>query len=449
MRKYPFYIILAILASFIFPSIAQASATWNVPITTYDQDWNQIGSFTVWQANAQAGFSLAVADLGTDGVPELILGQGLGNEPSVLVYSQSGSKIGSLLAYDQSMKAGLNLAVCDLDHDGANEIITAPQRGGGPHVKIFDRLGNPLAGGDLFVYNPGFEGGVNLACGDLNEDGIDELVTLPAAGGGPHVKIWRWSGNHLELSKEFFAYAADDQRGLVGTIHDGVLHLSTQHASATSVKSFIVHSDPKLISEKILDLPEKGVASIFIHDEALNFSTTSNQAVYNLKFDTIQKIETDFSGLNIVSADLNQNGQEEIISVPARPSFGDYPESKSIVIDLSEQRLYAFQNGILDNTFLISSGKFPWHTPVGNHSVLAKIPYVDYTWNYGANDPRNYSLGFVPYNLRIYPHIYIHYAYWHNNFGHPMSHGCVNVNLENMKWIYDWAEENIPVEVRE
>jgi lipoprotein-anchoring transpeptidase ErfK/SrfK len=74
---------------------------------------------------------------------------------------------------------------------------------------------------------------------------------------------------------------------------------------------------------------------------------------------------------------------------------------------------------------------------------------VNYTWNYGPDDPRNYDLGPVKYNLRIYPHIYIHYAYWHNNFGRPMSHGCVNVNWDNMKWLYDWAEEGIPVTVRE
>lgn len=440
---------LALIAGFLFAKPIHAAAVWDIPVVIYDANWQEISRFNIWQANAQTGLSLAVADLGTDGIPEFIFGQGLGNEPRVLVYSRFGDKIGDFLAYDAAMTAGLNVAVCDLDNNGTNEIITAPQRGGGPHVKIFDRLGQPIGGGDLFAYNPGFLGGVNLACGDLDSDGIAELVTLPGPGGGPHLKVWKWSNDHLELYEEFFTHDAGDWRGLVGVIKNEILHLATQHASRASVKSFILRGDQKLVSEKIIDLEETGVASIFVHNHALHFSTTADQSVYNLKSDSIKKIDSNFSSHNVFSFDLDQDGQEELISVPARPAFGIVPEGKSIVIDLSQQRLYAYENGLLENTFLISSGKFPWRTPVGNHSVLAKIHYVDYTWSYGVNDPRNYALGFVPYNLRIYPHIYIHYAYWHNNFGYPMSHGCVNVNLENSKWIYDWAQEGIPVVVQE
>ncbi|MFA6160630.1 MAG: L,D-transpeptidase [Patescibacteria group bacterium] len=120
---------------------------------------------------------------------------------------------------------------------------------------------------------------------------------------------------------------------------------------------------------------------------------------------------------------------------------------KSIKISLKEQRLYAFENGKLINTFLISSGVRAFSTPIGEFSVMEKVPVVDYVWSYGAGNPNNYDLGNVPYNLRIMPHKYIHYAYWHNNFGHVMSHGCVNVNLANIKWIYRWADQGIPVKI--
>ena len=117
------------------------------------------------------------------------------------------------------------------------------------------------------------------------------------------------------------------------------------------------------------------------------------------------------------------------------------------MVDLSEQRLYAYNDGVLENSFLISSG-INNLTPLGKHAILAKIYEVDYRWSYGVNDPRNYDLGVVPYNLRFFPHIYLHYAYWHNNFGHVMSHGCVNVSLTNMKWLYNWAEKGDEVNVR-
>jgi lipoprotein-anchoring transpeptidase ErfK/SrfK len=83
---------------------------------------------------------------------------------------------------------------------------------------------------------------------------------------------------------------------------------------------------------------------------------------------------------------------------------------------------------------------------LGEHPILAKVPLVHYAGGTGADA---YDLGWVPYNLRFYTHIYIHYAPWHNNFGHVMSHGCVNVSLDNMKWIYDWSDEGDAVIVHE
>jgi hypothetical protein len=139
---------------------------------------------------------------------------------------------------------------------------------------------------------------------------------------------------------------------------------------------------------------------------------------------------------------------QEPMKKPAYSSNTSRLEStKFIDVSLSEQRLRAFENGKLVNTFLISSGNRKFPTPKGEFSVLAKLPVVRYQWSYGAGNPDNYDLGNVPYNLRVMPHKYIHYAYWHNNFGHVMSHGCINVNLANVKWIYRWADEGVPVSI--
>jgi|GEM_PF-1136560 len=119
--------------------------------------------------------------------------------------------------------------------------------------------------------------------------------------------------------------------------------------------------------------------------------------------------------------------------------------AKFIRISLKEQRIRAYENGKLVNTFLISSGRGKYPTPRGEFSVLEKLPTVNYQWTYSKDSPDNFDLGVVPFNLRIMPHKYIHYAYWHHNFGHHMSHGCINVSLTNIKWIYRWADKGIPV----
>jgi lipoprotein-anchoring transpeptidase ErfK/SrfK len=79
---------------------------------------------------------------------------------------------------------------------------------------------------------------------------------------------------------------------------------------------------------------------------------------------------------------------------------------------------------------------------MGHFPISAK-PYIVHYAGTG------YDMGYVPYNLRFQPHIYIHYAPWHNNFGRQGSRGCVNVNLESAKWIYNWAEVGTMVSVIE
>lgn len=368
------------------------------------------------------GVSVAVADLGDDGVPELIAANGLGREPRVHVLRQDGSEIGSFLAYAPTLGVGLNVVACDLDGDGHNEIVTAPQRGGGPHVRVFDRFGVPLGSG-TFVYDAAFRGGVNLTCGNLFGDERAELVTLPGVGGGPHIKVWTFISNELTLKKEFFAFEKLHDKGLVGTISTEQLIIAEQKTNAPVVKTFSLSNNITLVNERTMNAKNYGIASIVIHNQEYVIADDAQ----------------------LISVNLNMNGSNELVHAQARRALDEINDTR-ILVDLSEQRLYAYENGVLENSFLISSGKFN-ATPLGNHHILAKIPQVHYTWTYGTNDPRNYDLGLVPYNLRFFPHIYLHYAYWHKNFGHPMSRGCVNISLEDMKWLYDWANVGVRVDV--
>jgi len=438
-----YYLLLtAILASsFIFPNFAFASHPQFLSISILETE----KSFELPTQNSTGGASLSVADLGDDGIPEIIIGNGLGSEPRVHVLRQDGSEIGSFLAYAETLGVGINVVTCDLNGDGRNEIVTAPQRGGGPHIRVFDRFGNQIGSG-LFAYNETFRGGVNIACGNLDDDKQAELITLPSAGGGPHVRIWNLNNKALELKKEFFAFDIDDRTGLVGMIFDKKLFVTQQHTNTPIIKTFTLEKNVKTENEKQISINSTGIASIVIHNQQIIITTTSNSILYNVNTNEQTKISGDAQSYVIASANLDNTNESELVIVPSKPMFDEKNKTR-IIVDVSEQRLYAYRDGILENSFLISSGKNN-ATPLGIHQILAKIPQVHYKWSYGPNDPRNYDLGLVPYNLRFAPHVYLHYAYWHNNFGHPMSRGCVNVSLNDMKWLYDWASAGIEVEVR-
>jgi len=109
---------------------------------------------------------------------------------------------------------------------------------------------------------------------------------------------------------------------------------------------------------------------------------------------------------------------------------------KLIKVDLVTQHLYYYFGDKLFGDFPISSGISSMPTPVGEFTILDKVPLKHYG---GANfDYPNtkWNLHFTTGQYRYY----IHGAYWHNNFGKPMSHGCVNVSYENMEPLYWWSQ---------
>ena len=103
-----------------------------------------------------------------------------------------------------------------------------------------------------------------------------------------------------------------------------------------------------------------------------------------------------------------------------------------IDIDLSAQRLTAYQGNTAVRSTLVSTGLPATPTPRGQYRIYVK--YVS-AGMYGPG----YALPNVPYVMYFYRGYGIHGTYWHHNFGHPMSHGCVNLPTSEARWLYSWA----------
>ena len=118
---------------------------------------------------------------------------------------------------------------------------------------------------------------------------------------------------------------------------------------------------------------------------------------------------------------------------------------KNIQVSLAEQSLaYYFGDKLLEK-FLISSGVASMPTPVGEFEILDKVP----SKNYGGTG-YNFYYPNTKWNLHFttkYLRYYIHGAYWHNNFGKPMSHGCVNVSYDNMERLYWFTQVGTKVKI--
>jgi lipoprotein-anchoring transpeptidase ErfK/SrfK len=112
------------------------------------------------------------------------------------------------------------------------------------------------------------------------------------------------------------------------------------------------------------------------------------------------------------------------------------------VVVLHEQKVYAYENGQVVHSSLASTGTARSPTPVGRYHIYSK--YIS-TLMRGPG----YYLPNVPYTMYYYGSYGLHGTYWHKNFGHPMSHGCVNLPTAEAKWFYEWAPVGTLVTVKQ
>lgn len=119
-------------------------------------------------------------------------------------------------------------------------------------------------------------------------------------------------------------------------------------------------------------------------------------------------------------------------------------DGKWIDIDIGSQTITAFQGSTPLKTVLVSTGLSWYPTPVGRFKVYMKIRSQTMSGGYGASA---YYLPGVPWVMYFTGAYAIHGTYWHHNFGKPMSHGCVNLTIDDAKWFFEWAEIGTPVVV--
>jgi lipoprotein-anchoring transpeptidase ErfK/SrfK len=117
-------------------------------------------------------------------------------------------------------------------------------------------------------------------------------------------------------------------------------------------------------------------------------------------------------------------------------------QQRWIEVDLSRQTLIAWQGNRWIDARYVSTGKASTPTPTGVFNVQTKI----YSTTMSGRD---YSVPDVRYVMFYSGNYAIHGAYWHNRFGTPVSHGCINLAEDAAKWLYNWSEVGTPIVVHE
>ena len=146
--------------------------------------------FLAYEEAYTGGVRTAVGDINGDGVPDIIVATGLGGGPRVRVFSGVDcSVLQDFFAYEPTYTGGLSVAAGDVNGDGVADIITGTDMGGGPRVRVFDGKTGAVAQ-DFFAFDPTQRGGVRVAAADVNKDGRADIVAATGAGVPTRVRVF-------------------------------------------------------------------------------------------------------------------------------------------------------------------------------------------------------------------------------------------------------------------
>lgn len=188
------------------------------------------------------------------------------------------------------------------------------------------------------------------------------------------------------------------------------LHISGDPTTSCCKEEVVAKSDGKF--------DEQATTAIF-NSQVINYPKTSLLSAYS------QSLAQSYNNDKVVLGTTNQAGEE-----------------KWIEVSLAEQKVRAWEGNTLVMEFPISSGKWA-PTPKGTFNIWYKTRSQSMIGGSQALGTY-YNLPNVPNNMFFYKGYALHGAYWHNNFGSPMSHGCVNEPLANAAQIFDWAGPVLP-----
>jgi streptogramin lyase len=279
----------------------------------------QVAELAAYATAFEGGVRVAVGDVDGDGIPDIITAPGPSGGPDLRVFDGvTGSLIMEFMAYDPRFRGGVNVAAGDVNGAGVADIITAPDQGGGPDVRVWDGETGKLIQ-EFMAYNPAFLGGVRVAAGDVNGDGHADIITAPGVSGGPEIKVF--DGASGAVLADFYAY---DPHFLGG------VYVAAGDVSGDG------HADI-VTSPGAGGGPDVGVFS------GANFALTDEFAAYASSFQ---------GGVRVaVVPDINGDGKADIVTAPGPNGGPDVRVFDGTTAELLDE-YYAYSPNFLGGVFV-------------------------------------------------------------------------------------------------
>lgn len=257
-----------------------------------------LGSVNAGPTSFRGPLALAIADVTGDGADELISAPAESGVADVNIFAYNrGAKVLKLLKrfrpYPDTFRGGVSLAAANVANSAAAEIVVAPAKDGGPNVRVYryNTVRRAVQIVNWFMaYQTGYRGGVELTLGDLNTDGLADIVTVPRTG-GPNVRVYTYRDalKKFKLLDWFFPY-------------------STSFSGGVTVG--IANLDADAANEMIITPKRSGGSDVSVYE----YDASAHQMLHA---SSVYAYGRSYRGtIQAKLADLDDDGRSEIIVTP-------------------------------------------------------------------------------------------------------------------------------------
>jgi hypothetical protein len=164
----------------------------------------------------KGGVNVAIGNVDTESNPETIISAGSRGGPRIRIYHHTNSFAGyDFYAFNANLRSGVDVATGDIDGDGIDEIIAATGPGTLPKIAIFKADGDgTVTKVTEFTTFGSHQGGIRIAAGDVDGDGKAEIIAGADAGGGPRVNVFDVEGTTATQLHSFYPYSSSFRGGV-------------------------------------------------------------------------------------------------------------------------------------------------------------------------------------------------------------------------------------------
>lgn len=194
-------------------------------VRSYNADGTERLELPTFDLSLPVGARVAEADFTGNGVADIVVGYGPGTSTLVRIYDgATGAEIFSIAPFEAAFTGGVYVAAGDINGDGIPDLVITPDEGGGPRVRVIDGKTFNVIADFLGIDDPNFRGGARAAIGDIDGDGVGDLVVAAGFQGGPRVAGFQGqslaTGSPTRLFGDFFAFEQDLRNGIFVAVGD-------------------------------------------------------------------------------------------------------------------------------------------------------------------------------------------------------------------------------------